>query len=755
MAATYKGLLTNNGKALIASATLNNKINYSHIAVGDGNGSVPNPLETRTALVNEKARIALNVVEINPNNTNQIICEAIIPSNLGGFYIRELGLYAGTTMVVNASYPPTYKPLVDEGGAREIAIKLVINIQNAEVIALYLDDSLIYATRTWVDTNYIRRNELVDNLTTDDAKKPVSAKQAKNLQDNKLGKTANAVSSSKLEAARTISFSGAATGSFNFDGSGNSSCILALANSGVVANTYGASLKIPTITVNAKGLITGVSEQNIPIVDNLTTDDSTKPVSAKQAKNLQDNKLDKTANAASATKLNQSRKIGGVSFDATKDIDLPGVNIQGNQNTSGVVLTWLDNGFSNSDMSIDPEAAWNDSGRVTAKFTNSNNALAINVSGLHNERKVMIQSGHDTPTYAGVHGELQLNPLGGPVTANGSKVITVSEGIAVSATRLQNPRTVFGQTFDGSSDIGGTVTASTGLVQTDSFHYIDMGRAGLDRMSFYNYGAIFNFIDSNNGNVVARITQDGIDCNAASASKVINVGNSPAYEVVSANPPYGLTLASVYQNGYPTPFGNVLRLGGQGQGEILVGWPGDDGLAPSFIRSKRDGGLNNWTLWREIVFVDSLPSHNVGSASKLKTPRNIALAGAVSGNANFDGSGNITINTELKENTAVVRAFCSFNGAGAPVILAESNIASISVSSLKFTVTFKTPMPHANYVINGFASDVTNSNRVAAITMNPDMIPSKTVNGFEFYARYSSNASTNIASPLICFSIVC
>ena len=72
MAATYKGLLTNNGKALIASATLNNKINYSHIAVGDGNGSVPNPLETRTALVNEKARIALNVVEINPNNTNQI-----------------------------------------------------------------------------------------------------------------------------------------------------------------------------------------------------------------------------------------------------------------------------------------------------------------------------------------------------------------------------------------------------------------------------------------------------------------------------------------------------------------------------------------------------------------------------------------------------------------------------------------------------------------------------------------------------------
>jgi phage-related tail fiber protein len=60
-------------------------------------------------------------------------------------------------------------------------IKLVINIQNAEVIALYLDDSLIYATRSWVNENYIRRNEIVDNLTSNEANKPISARQAKNL----------------------------------------------------------------------------------------------------------------------------------------------------------------------------------------------------------------------------------------------------------------------------------------------------------------------------------------------------------------------------------------------------------------------------------------------------------------------------------------------------------------------------------------------------------------------------------------------
>ena len=411
----YFNVTTNVGDAAIATAIANNsKLNITHIAFGDGNGSVPTPTKTRTGLVKEVHRQAVTKYTMHPTIANYIVIETIIPSNIGGFWIREMGIIADNVLISHGSHAPFFK-VADPDGVSEYRLKFTQNVRDGNVVEISLDESLIYASQAWVNENYIRRNELVDNLTTDDASKPVSAKQAKNLQDNKL---------------------------------------------------------------------------------------------------------DKTANAASATKLNQSRKIGGVSFDATKDIDLPGVNIQGNQNTSGVVLTWLDNYFSNSDMSIYPEAAWNDNGRVTAKFTNSNNALAINVSGLLNERKVMIQSGHDTPAYAGFHGELQLNPLGGPVTANGSKVITVSEGIAVSATRLQNPRTVFGQTFDGSSDIGGTVTASTGLVQTDSFHYIDMGRNGLDRMNFYNYGATFNFIDSQNGNVVARITQNGIDCNAASASKL-------------------------------------------------------------------------------------------------------------------------------------------------------------------------------------------------------------------------------------------
>ena len=309
--ANYKGILTNNGKALIAGATVSNKINYSHIAVGDGNGSVPVPSETRTALINEKARIALNVVEINPNNTNQIVCEAIIPSNVGGFYIRELGLYAGNTMVVNASYPPTYKPLADEGGAREINIKLVINIQNAEVIALYLDDSLIYATREWVNKNYIRRNEIVDNLTTDDMAKPISAKQGKALQDNKLDKTANAVGL-QTKDNRTLKPSELSQAIQAFFGTLDSNN-----NSGFFCDYLTLNGWNDSSGGLKNALVFSKTGQSL---HHFQADYTSDTWTIKKQIAYTDSSI--SGNAASATKLQNARRINNELFDGTSDITI-------------------------------------------------------------------------------------------------------------------------------------------------------------------------------------------------------------------------------------------------------------------------------------------------------------------------------------------------------------------------------------------------------------------------------------------------
>lgn len=472
----YYNVTTNLGDAEIANAiATNTKLNITHIAFGDGNGSVPTPDKARTSLVREVHRQAVTKYERHATNANWIVIETIIPSSIGGFWVREMGIIANGKLISHGSHAP-FEKVADPSGVSEYRLRFTQNVTDGSVVEILLDESLIYASQAWVNENYIRRNELVDNLTTDDAKKPVSSKQAKNLQDNKLDKTANAVSSSKLETVRTVSFSGAATGSFSYDGSSNSSAILTLANSGVTANTYGASLKIPIITVNAKGLITGVSEQNIPIVDNLTTDDASKPLSAAQGKILNDQKLNKDENAVGIKPIDNrilkpsEISLGVQAYFATLNSD--------------------NSAFFCDFLSLN---GWHDaSGGLK-------NALVLSKTGqsLH----------HYQAEYASQTWTIK------------KQIAYIDDNVA-SASKLKTPRNIFGQTFDGSGDVGGTVTALTGLVQTDSFHYIDMGKSGLDRMNFYNYGAIFNFIDSQNGNVVARITQNGIDCNAASASKL-------------------------------------------------------------------------------------------------------------------------------------------------------------------------------------------------------------------------------------------
>lgn len=262
--AEYYNVTTNLGDAEIANAiATNTKLNITHIAFGDGNGSVPTPNKARTSLVREVHRQAVTKYERHATNANWIVIETIIPSSIGGFWVREMGIIANGKLISHGSHAP-FEKVADPSGVSEYRLRFTQNVTDGSVVEITLDESLIYASQAWTEENFIKRSEIVDNLTTNDATKPVSAKQAKVLQDNKLEKNANAVSASKLQTSQQVSFSGAATGSFNFDGSKGESCVLTLANSGTTAGTYGTNLKVPVITVNAKGLITTVTTQDIP-----------------------------------------------------------------------------------------------------------------------------------------------------------------------------------------------------------------------------------------------------------------------------------------------------------------------------------------------------------------------------------------------------------------------------------------------------------------------------------------------------------
>ena len=201
--AEYYNVTTNLGDAEIADAITNNaKIQITHIAFGDGAGSVPTPSKTRTTLVHEVHRQAVTKYERHPTNANWIVIETIIPSDIGGFTIREMGIIGNGKLISHGSHAP-FEKVADPSGVSEYRLKFTQNITDGNVVSITLDDSLIYATQAWVEENFIKRNEIVDDLTTDDATKPVSARQAKLLNDDKLSKSSNLSDLTSAATART------------------------------------------------------------------------------------------------------------------------------------------------------------------------------------------------------------------------------------------------------------------------------------------------------------------------------------------------------------------------------------------------------------------------------------------------------------------------------------------------------------------------------------------------------------------------
>lgn len=187
--AEYYNVTTNLGDAEIANAiATNTKLNITHVAFGDGNGSVPTPNKARTSLVREVHRQAVTKYERHATNENWIVIETIIPSGVGGFTIREMGIIANGKLISHGSHAP-FEKVADPSGVSEYRLRFTQNVTDGSVVEIMLDESLIYASQAWVEENFIKRSEIVDNLTTNDVTKPLSAKQGKDLQDNKLDKT--------------------------------------------------------------------------------------------------------------------------------------------------------------------------------------------------------------------------------------------------------------------------------------------------------------------------------------------------------------------------------------------------------------------------------------------------------------------------------------------------------------------------------------------------------------------------------------
>lgn len=157
-------ILTNVGKAKIANATLlNSNLTLKTLKVGDGNGTYYNPTEDQEDLKNTVHECAIGAIYIDKKNPNWIISETIIPGSVGGFTIREVGLFdAEGDMIAVGKYPETYKPVVANGASKDLNVRTIFEVSNAENVTLNLDPSVIIATKE--DVNNLQ--EQIDENTT-------------------------------------------------------------------------------------------------------------------------------------------------------------------------------------------------------------------------------------------------------------------------------------------------------------------------------------------------------------------------------------------------------------------------------------------------------------------------------------------------------------------------------------------------------------------------------------------------------------
>ena len=153
MSTKFYTLLTDIGAAKLASAAaLGVPLKITHMAVGDGGGTLPTPDAKQTALVNEKRRAALNMLYIDPHNSSQIIAEQVIPENEGGWWIREVGLFDEYgALIAVGNCPESYKPQLAEGSGRTQTVRMVLITSSTDNITLKIDPAVVLATRKYVD----------------------------------------------------------------------------------------------------------------------------------------------------------------------------------------------------------------------------------------------------------------------------------------------------------------------------------------------------------------------------------------------------------------------------------------------------------------------------------------------------------------------------------------------------------------------------------------------------------------------------
>ena len=149
MASQYFAILTDYGKQALAKALSSKQpLQFATFAVGDSNGQNVTPTANRTALVKEKYRANVSAVSLDPRNNKQVIVELTLPENIGGFYIREMGVFDNQNkLLAYANCPESFKPTLESGSGKIQVLRMILQVESTAAVTLSVDHSVIFVTR--------------------------------------------------------------------------------------------------------------------------------------------------------------------------------------------------------------------------------------------------------------------------------------------------------------------------------------------------------------------------------------------------------------------------------------------------------------------------------------------------------------------------------------------------------------------------------------------------------------------------------
>lgn len=331
-------LLTNVGIAkFIAARASGNGVNLKTFKLSS---KIIVPSESMNALEEVVYESLINSKYVDKENTHYVHLECVVPSSVGGFEINSIGIYdeAGDLLAVG-NLPSTYKPLLEQGSAKELLIKVTMELKNASEVILELDPSVILASRDYVNEVKLELELKIDEAIanfTEELKKYA----LKNGSTIEVFNVANATETShainKGEFERALNLKADKTQVENINNSLNN-YVKTTGNQSIAGNkTFSGTTTLNGTTntkaLNASGKITAKSTLEVTgtttLNGNLTTNSAVAfknlPTCATQASS--DNQL---VNLATLKK--QVPLLGGINFTGIKVAALTsGVNYTNN-----------------------------------------------------------------------------------------------------------------------------------------------------------------------------------------------------------------------------------------------------------------------------------------------------------------------------------------------------------------------------------------------------------------------------------------